>query len=136
MKKCYVNFYDNLPKLVIMILEIKFQQFSSPFNNGYCFWCHWMVKITFGCYLNGGSYFWLPLNNDDDLISIHIKQWQSCLVTIRQWPSYYHNHFLYEHLSHCFRCMFTCILKIKKNKVAWKKNYNKGDLCLMSKKTN
>jgi hypothetical protein len=26
--------------LVIMILEIKFQQFLSPFNNGYCFWCH------------------------------------------------------------------------------------------------
>ncbi len=134
MKIFYVNFYDNLPKLVIMILEIKFQQFLSPFNNGYCFWCHWMVKITFGCYPNGGCYFWLPLNMM--MISIHIKQWQSWLVTIRQWPWYYHNHFLYEHLSDCFKYLFTCILKIKKNKVMWKKIYNKGNLCLMFKKTN
>jgi hypothetical protein len=25
-----------------------------------------MVDPTFGCYPNGGSYFWLQLNNDDD----------------------------------------------------------------------
>jgi hypothetical protein len=37
MKNIYVNIYDNLPKLVIMILEINFQQFLSPFNNGYFF---------------------------------------------------------------------------------------------------
>jgi hypothetical protein len=129
-----VNFYDNLPKLVIMILEIKFQQFLSPFNNGYFFGAIecWksllvvilMVDLTF-------DYNWTMM-----MISIHIKQWQSCLVTIRQWLSYYHNHFLYEHLSHCFKYLFTCILKIKNNKVVWKKNYNKGNLCLMFKKTN
>ncbi len=44
----------------------KISTILSPLNNGYCFGCHWMVKITFGCYLTSGSYFWLPLNNDDD----------------------------------------------------------------------
>jgi hypothetical protein len=132
--KNVVNFYDNLPKLVIMILEIKFQQFYHHSIMAIVFGAiEWwksllvvilMVDLTF-------DYHWTMM-----MISIHIKQWQSCLVTIRQWPSYYHNHCLYENLSHCFKCMFTCILKIKKNKVVWKKNYNKGNLCLMSKKTN
>jgi hypothetical protein len=114
------QFLWQLTKLVIMILETNFQQFLSPFNNAYYLWCHWMVKITFSCYLMVHvifDYHWTMM-----MISIHIKQWQSCLVTIRQWPSYYHNHFLYEHLSHCFKYLFNCILKIKKNKVVWKKN--------------
>jgi hypothetical protein len=38
MKKNDVNFHDNLPKLVIMILEIKFQQFYH----------HSIMAIVFG----------------------------------------------------------------------------------------
>jgi hypothetical protein len=103
--------------LVIMILEIKFQQFYHHSIMAIAFYAiEWWkslsvvilpVDLTF-------DYHWTMM-----MISIHIKQRESCLLTITQWPSYYHNHFLYEHPSHCFKYLFTCILKIKKNTVVW-----------------
>jgi hypothetical protein len=143
----FIKFITNHPWIFLMsTFMTTYQNWSSwfwrkHFNNFY----HYSIMATIFCAIEWWKslsvgmimvhvtfdYHWIMM-----MISIHIKQWQSCLVTIRQWPSYYHNHFLYERFSHCFKYLFTCILKIKKNKVVWKKYYNKGNLCLMFKKTN
>jgi hypothetical protein len=84
--KFYANFYDNLPKLVTMILDnfdhhLIVNKFLVPSNGEDDFPSSSNNGNHFGCYPNSECYLWLPLINDDDLI--HIKQIQLFLVTIR-----------------------------------------------------